>query len=831
MTMVSLWLLFKVFCIVIVIPQNLGDFQDDIDQVSQSQWGDSGKVSETFENFRREMQARLQAQEAKSARQEQLLATALEYFGHNMKIFKKSEETFERFRQEMEERLYEHEKKSAAQEIKMRDLMRVIEYKERKSQEMSDAFEIITKNPEFSDLIQRSKMGAFPGIGTETEETLLLVTGGEGLFESQNHGHKILSEPEIFPATNNTECSLPSFPAGRWFHATFLTSRPSTLVATCGGIEEGKSKSDPIASCFVLDLINQSWDEGKMGNMTTARSDIAAVTMDNVGVFILGGRDSDTARSSEFLAAGTMTWQRGPPLPMEMNSPCLVAISATSFLAIYREVIHEFDASIGEPTSSEGWQEAGRWPNLRIDRYQGHGCARLGHQVIIAGGHGARWPGDDLQYKSRSTEVLDINKRTLSFGGDMASRQYFQLATINFGGRERVFAVGGFWSPDGRKGLDTVEEWVEELSIWKPADHLDQQRSLFGAVVLPRHLICSTEIRTAAAKPTTETTTSTTPRPCTAIITPMLCRTPGTCPTIASVYPSKLQRTTTRTLDLTVNNLPTNIGDKYFCAFSACDKVLLKNATRTDQGLSCSTPRTDLLPPIPQGESHFTSQLSIRAGEEEGPDLAVTNFTFFDCNTYSSCTACVSSEFPCDWCVDRHKCTHDTAEICRNDILVTGVNRLGPSIRSGPAFCPRVSNGTEILNGNEILVSSGQRKSISVKVEHIPQFIIQSRFVCQFNIEGRVTSVNAQLLDDTIHCDEVEFTYDSEEPTTTASFSVIWDQSKPLDNPDNIHVVIYKCERVGDNYESCLGIDQKYYCGWCQETRSCTLADECMQDP
>ena len=120
-----------------------------------------------------------------------------------------------------------------------------------------------------------------------------------------------------------------------------------------------------------------------------------------------------------------------------------------------------------------------------------------------------------------------------------------------------------------------------------------------------------------------------------------------------------------------------------------------------------------------------------------------------------------------------------------------------------------------------------------------------------------MTSVNAQLLDDTIHCDEVEFTYDSRMPNITASFSVIWDQSKPLDNPENIHVVIYKCENMADNCESCLGIDQKYYCGWCQvcfvlklrqllsglceqpsmiysflqETRSCTLADECMQDP
>ena len=76
--------------------------------------------------------------------------------------------------------------------------------------------------------------------------------------------------------------------------------------------------------------------------------------------------------------------------------------------------------------------------------------------------------------------------------------------------------------------------------------------------------------------------------------------------------------------------------------------------------------------------------------------------------------------------------------------------------------------------------------------------------------------MNAHLLDAAIHCDELEFTYDSRRPKITASFSVIWDQSKPLDNPDNIHVVIYKCERMADNCESCLGIDQKYNCGWCQ---------------
>ena len=90
------------------------------------------------------------------------------------------------------------------------------------------------------------------------------------------------------------------------------------------------------------------------------------------------------------------------------------------------------------------------------------------------------------------------------------------------------------------------------------------------------------------------------------------------------------------------------------------------------------------------------------------------------------------------------------------------------------------------------------------------------RFVCQFNIEGRVTSVNAQLLSDTIYCDEMEFTYTSRAPNVTATFAVIWGQSKPLDNPDNIHVLIYRCKEMADNCGMCLSLDEKYQCGWCQ---------------
>lgn len=116
---------------------------------------------------------------------------------------------------------------------------------------------------------------------------------------------------------------------------------------------------------------------------------------------------------------------------------------------------------------------------------------------------------------------------------------------------------------------------------------------------------------------------------------------------------------------------------------------------------------------------------------------------------------------------------------------------MGPSYRSGPTFCPTI-NAT-VGRSPEILVASGLKQSIKVKVHIIGQFIVQTRFVCQFNIEGRVTSVNAQLLGDTIYCDPMDFVYTSKLPNTTATFAVIWGGSKPLDNPDNIHGTLLTC--------------------------------------
>ena len=126
----------------------------------------------------------------------------------------------------------------------------------------------------------------------------------------------------------------------------------------------------------------------------------------------------------------------------------------------------------------------------------------------------------------------------------------------------------------------------------------------------------------------------------------------------------------------------------------------------------------------------------------------------------------------------------------------------------GPNFCPRV-NAT-VGGSSEILVPSGIKETIRVKVDNIAQFIVQTRFVCQFNIEGRVTSVNAQLLGELIYCDAMEFSYTSRAPNISATFAVVWGGSKPLDNPDNIHVLIYRYTKNSLYYLSSLTLVNFY---------------------
>jgi len=372
--------------------------------------------------------------------------------------------------EEQEERLAEQERRIARQGETILKLEETIA-------EQNQTIQMIAKHPDLRDFLQGIKTEALsPAVlGPLLEDSLLFITGGYG-------GNSILSSTEVYPSTSS--CSTPPLPLERNAHTTFLTSEPSVSVATCGGV----TSIGDTASCLVLDPINQRWDESRMGNLAEERVNGAAATLNNIGVFIVGGGSPKTSRSSEFLATGTMQWQEGPALPVDMYSPCAVSITPTSFLAIDSTDIREFDAAIAGPTSSEGWREAGHWPRLKKIRDFRRGCSKIDQKVIIAGGR------DNIATLS-STEVLNLIDRRISLKGEMATpRRWFHLATIISGGEEKMFALAGTYGSYDGNLLNKVEEWVETNSTWKAADSLVEGRRSFGAVAVPKHLICPLNI-------------------------------------------------------------------------------------------------------------------------------------------------------------------------------------------------------------------------------------------------------------------------------------------------------------------------------------------------
>ena len=88
-----------------------------------------------------------------------------------------------------------------------------------------------------------------------------------------------------------------------------------------------------------------------------------------------------------------------------------------------------------------------------------------------------------------STEVLDIESRTIQYGEDLTTPRYgFHIVTIRTEGVERALAMGGY---DGSSSLDSVEEFDPDTLTWNPAPaNLLERRRWFGVAAIPKNLIC-----------------------------------------------------------------------------------------------------------------------------------------------------------------------------------------------------------------------------------------------------------------------------------------------------------------------------------------------------
>ena len=159
-----------------------------------------------------------------------------------------------------------------------------------------------------------------PGLATEaplaSEDTIVLLNGGWG-YDGR------LSSSELFP--NTSDCNPPSLPEGRDFHTMFTTAEPQPRVAVCGGAVG----SSLVSTCLVLDKETGTWDGSRLGSLPQPRIYHTAVTLKNIGSYLIGGWSYGNPSTTDFLPAGEQQWISGPQPPVNMYLPCAVVIGSS----------------------------------------------------------------------------------------------------------------------------------------------------------------------------------------------------------------------------------------------------------------------------------------------------------------------------------------------------------------------------------------------------------------------------------------------------------------------------------------------------------------------
>lgn len=210
------------------------------------------------------------------------------------------------------------------------------------------------------------------------------------------------------------------------------------------------------------------------------------------------------------------------------------------------------------------------------------------------------------------------------------------------------------------------------------------------------------------------------------------------CIHLENITPSSLAIAEMTNISLQISALPElPPTDQYQCVY---DGHLSMRATKVPGGLVCPSPPLASRPNIPANGDHVTMNLAVTS-HRATKEFVSTNIMLFNCDTHSTCLDCVSSLWPCAWCIYSNKCAHISSgqKDCREAIVSadTSVFQLlqdNPSqlISYGQQYCPRVELS------NEIFVPNNVPQELSLTVTNLPdlaQHHGDTNFMCQVEIE------------------------------------------------------------------------------------------------
>ncbi|KTF86244.1 hypothetical protein cypCar_00012178 [Cyprinus carpio] len=297
------------------------------------------------------------------------------------------------------------------------------------------------------------------------------------------------------------------------------------------------------------------------------------------------------------------------------------------------------------------------------------------------------------------------------------------------------------------------------------------------------------------------------------------------CVSIESLQPSILSREEQTQVSFTVLQLPVLSKDESLsCAFGS---LAAQPAVVMENRITCQSPAPEQLPPSPPGNDHVSVRMALKFGDVI---ISHTNITFYDCkavgrlNATSPCMACVSSMWPCHWCVKDELCTHDKS--CPRQHII--YNSREQSMPRGPDSCPCVWALQSFP-----LVPVGFDTELSLQGKNLDIFEDEKDYACVLVIEGQELRLPATLdrsKETGTHvfkCATHQFQYSGKQFEYSAPVYLQWGMQR-IDTAPHLRLQLYDCSVGQSDCSQCRAVAANYGCVWCaDETPGCVYNQSC----
>lgn len=183
------------------------------------------------------------------------------------------------------------------------------------------------------------------------------------------------------------------------------------------------------------------------------------------------------------------------------------------------------------------------------------------------------------------------------------------------------------------------------------------------------------------------------------------------------------------------------------------------------------------------------------------------------CSSFRTCFECVKSVwYPCDWC-HNVGCTNIGEILCPYAMTMKSFNQ---NILKA---CPYIQHQ------GPILLPSGLRSHITVKLHAPDPILTDMDIICQIKMKNRLTHLKGLIIKQSVYCYPVQLNADEFRETVFGSFRVLWGGYEPYSN--EVPLTVYNCGILADECDECRLIAPEFGCGWCDELNSCVTANKC----